>query len=262
MRKLLLTCGLVLGLATPGYAQWVVYDAAVTYRNSVTAALKEWLVRLQQQQHSELRRMAHRLSMFTTLAKYRVSDPPRWRTHDFESPTFLYARDYHAALNYGDASGTAYSGISHSLIDPTQGIGRLPAVARRAMSPRLATVDLAAAAIVAATHDTGRLRYNGRRELAAIDGLERDVTNDSLEQSTTAILDKISGASLIGARQRQARIQLLGGFVEQLLLEGKRSRDTEAAAMNMQLTAWRERAAANQAFVAGAGDALGTWRQP
>ena len=32
--------------------------------------------------------------------------------------------------------------------------------------------------------------------------------------------------------------------------------------MNMQLTAWRERAAANQAFVAGAGDALGTWRQP
>ena len=30
MRKLLLTCGLVLGLATPGYAQWVVYDAAVT----------------------------------------------------------------------------------------------------------------------------------------------------------------------------------------------------------------------------------------
>lgn len=262
MRKLLLTCGLVLGLVTPSYAQWVVYDAAVTYRNSVTAALKEVLIRLQQQQHSELRRMAHRLSMFTTLAKYRVLDPPRWRTHDFESPTFLYARDYHAALNYGDGSGQAFLAISHPLIDPTSGIGRLPAVARRALSSRLATLDLTDAAVIAATHDTGQLRYNGRRELAAIHGLERDVTNDSLEQSTTAILDKISGAGLIGARQRQARIQLLDGMVEQLLVESKRARDTETAAMNMQLTAWRDRATVNQAFVAGAGDALRTWRQP
>jgi hypothetical protein len=32
--------------------------------------------------------------------------------------------------------------------------------------------------------------------------------------------------------------------------------------MNMQLVAWRDRAAVNQAFVAGAGDALRTWRQP
>lgn len=262
MRKTLLTLGVLFGIAAPSNAQWVVHDPAVTYRNSVTAVLKEVLVRLQQQQHSELRRMAHRLSMFTSLAKYRVPDPPRWRTHDFEGPAFLFARDYHAALNYGDGSGRSYLGISHPLIDPTSGIGRLPAVARRALSSHLATLDLTDAAVIAATHDTGQLRYNGRRELAAIEGLERDVTNDSLEQSTTAVLDKISGAGLIGARQRQARIQLLDGVVEQLLVENKRARDTEAAAMNMQLTAWRDRAAANQAFVAGTGDALRTWRQP
>jgi hypothetical protein len=262
VRKTLLTLGVLFGIAAPSHAQWVVYDPAVTYRNSVTAVLKEVLVRLQQQQHSELRRMAHRLSMFTSLAKYRVPDPPRWRTHDFEGPAFLFARDYHAALNYGDGSGRSYLGISHPLIDPTSGIGRLPAVARRALSSHLATLDLTDAAVIAATHDTGQLRYNGRRELAAIEGLERDVTNDSLEQSTTAVLDKISGAGLIGARQRQARIQLLDGVVEQLLVENKRARDTEAAAMNMQLTAWRDRAAANQAFVAGTGDALRTWRQP
>ena len=45
-------------------------------------------------------------------------------------------------------------------------------------------------------------------------------------------------------------------------MDGKRTRDTETAAMNMQLTAWRDRAAMNQAFAAGAGDALRTWRQP
>ena len=111
MRKTLLTLGVLFGIAAPSHAQWVVYDPAVTYRNSVTAVLKEVLVRLQQQQHSELRRMAHRLSMFTSLAKYRVPDPPRWRTHDFEGPAFLFARDYHAALNYGDATGAAYLAV-------------------------------------------------------------------------------------------------------------------------------------------------------
>lgn len=262
MRRLLLTCGLVFALSAPGQAQWLVYDPAVTSRNGVTAVIKELLVQLQHQQHSELRRMAHRLSMFTTLAKYRVAEPPLWRIHDFESPTFLYARDYHAALNYGDASGRAFLAISHPVIDPASGLARLQATARRAISSHLATLDLTDAAAIAATHDTGQLRYNGRRELAAIDGLERDVTDDSLEQSTTAILDKISGAGLIGARQRQARLQLLEGVVEQLLVESKRARDTEAAAVNMQLTEWRDRATVNQAFVAGAGDALRTWRQP
>jgi hypothetical protein len=32
--------------------------------------------------------------------------------------------------------------------------------------------------------------------------------------------------------------------------------------MNMQLVTWRDAAAANEAFVAGTGDALRTWRQP
>jgi hypothetical protein len=81
-------------------------------------------------------------------------------------------------------------------------------------------------------------------------------------QSGTAVLDKISGAVLIGARQRQARTQLLTGVVEQLLIDSKRARDTEASAMNMQLVTWRDARGANKAFVKGTGDALRTWRQP
>ena len=76
------------------------------------------------------------------------------------------------------------------------------------------------------------------------------------------MLDKISGAVLIGARQRQARAQLLTGIVEQLLVDSKRARDAEAAAMNMQLVTWRDGRAANEAFVAGSADAFRTWRQP
>ena len=262
MRTLVLSIGFLLSIAVPSHAQWLVHDPAVTYRNSVTAALKEMLVRLQTQQHSELRRMAHRLSMFTTLAKFRVADPPRWRIHDLESPAFRFARDYQAALNYGDRAGHGFLAVSHPVAEASEALARLSGSGRRALWSQLATLDVTDAAVISATHDAGQLRYNGRRELAAIDRLEQDVTDDSLEQSTTAILDKISGAALIGARQRQARIQLLGGVVEQLLVDGKRARDTEAAAMNMQLTVWRDSVAINQAFVAGAGNALRTWRQP
>src|SRR5688572_11142515 len=225
VRTLLLALGLLLVSATTTLAQLVVYDPAVTFRNSATAVLKEYLLNVQREQHRQLRRMSRRLSMFTSLDKYRLLDVPRWRTHDFENPeVFLFARDYHAALNYGDSSGRAFLAVSHPVVDAAAALARLAPASRRALMSQLATIDLADAAAIAATHDTGQSRYNGRRELAAIEALQRDVTNGSQEQSATAVLDKISGAGLIGARQRQARIQLLDGIVEQLLVESKRAR--------------------------------------
>ena len=263
MRRAVLVIAFVFVGSVVGHAQIVVYDGATTFRNSVTAALKEYLLTVQQQQHSQLRRMAQRLSMFTNLSRYTLPDPPRWRTHAWENnEAFLYSTAYHAALNYGDASGSAYLGVSQPVLDAAAALGRLSPSARRVLTAQLATLDVATSSAIAATHDTGQLRYNGRRELLAIEGLDRDVTNGSLEQSTTAVLDKISGAVLIGARQRQARTQLLSGVVEQLLVESKRARDTEASDMNMQLVAWRDRQAVNAAFVAGTGDALRGWRQP
>jgi hypothetical protein len=106
------------------------------------------------------------------------------------------------------------------------------------------------------------VRYNGRREQAAIDQLDGDVLDPSDDQSATAVAEKLSGSALIVARQRQARAELLVGIVEQLLVDSKRSRDTEASLMNMQLTTWRIAAPVNAAFGVGAGDALRTWRQP
>lgn len=263
MSRALLSLVALFIVAGTVHAQIPVTDVATTTQSRIAAVIQEYLHLLERDQHSQLRRMAQRLSMFTDLGKYRVPDAPRWRTHDFESPTLLaLSRAYHAALNYGDSAGAAYLAATHRLLSAQEPIMRLPASARRMLEARLATVEAADAATITATHQTGSTRLNGRRELQAIDGLERDVTNGTLEQSTTAVLDKISGAVLIGARQREARGQLLTGIVEQLVIENKRARDVDAAAMNMQLTRWRTGAAVNEAFVAGAGDALRTWRQP
>jgi hypothetical protein len=263
MRRVCLSFALVLAWAVGLQAQIPVTDIATTTQSRIAAIAQEYLHLLERDQHSQLRRMAQRLSMFTDLGKYGVPDPPRWRTHDFENPeVFHFARSYHAALNYGDAAGTAYLAISHPVLPADEALSRLPAAARRSLSARLATLNASDAAIITATHQSGQVRLNGRRELRAIDGLEQDVTNGTLEQSTTAVLDKISGAVLIGARQREKRGQLLTGVVEQLLMENKGARDADASAMNMQLVTWRDRAAANEAMVVGTGDALRTWRQP
>jgi hypothetical protein len=244
----------------PASAQIAVHDAAVTARNRIAAALKELLLEVQREQHSKLRRMANRLSAHTNLDKYAVTEVPRWRTHDFE--TFLYANGYHAALNYGDATGTAYLAVTQPVMAARVLLNDRTAAAREALAARLATVEAADAAAIAATHNTGALRYNGRRELHAIDALQAHVIDPSLAQSATAVLDKISGAVLVGVRQRQARVQLMTGVVEQLLIDSKRERDSYASAINMQITTWRDADAANRAFAAGTGDALRTWRQP
>ncbi len=263
MRLVCFSLAFVMLAGAGAQAQITVTDAAVTTESRMTAILQEYLHQLQRDQHSQLRRMAQRLSMFTDLGKFRVPDPPRWRIHDSEaSGMFEFAWPYHAALNYGDAAGIAYVGISHPVLPAAQAMSVLPAAARRSLSARLATLNASDSVIVTATHQSGQTRLNGRAELRAIDGLELDVTNGTLEQSTTAVLDKISGAVLIGARQREARGQLMTGVLEQLLMENKRARDADAAAMNMQLVTWRDRAAANEALVAGTGDALRTWRQP
>jgi hypothetical protein len=258
--SLLVAVAIVALTAPAARAQLVVTDGAVTFRNAATAVAKEYLLRAQDEQHRKLRRMAQRLSLFTDLRKYVLEEPPRWRTHGGD---YLFANQYNDALIFGDAAGSAYLSLVHPLVTSIDRLAQLPPAARRAIEARLATVDLTDAAAIAATHDTGQLRLNGRRrELQAINALEGHVVDPSNEQSATAVLDKISGASLIGARQRQARIQLLTGVLEQLLVDSKRARDTEAAMLGMQLTTWRDGRAANEAFMAGTGDALRTWRQP
>ena len=241
-------------------AQFAVFDAATTARSQTTAALKELLYRLQVQQHDKLLEMARRLSALTNLRKYRLDDVPRWRTH--ASSDFLFASGYLDALTFGDPAGAAYNRLV-AAIEQSPRLAGLPPSARRLFMSRLANVDLADAAATAGIHASGQSRLDGRRnELQAIDALERDVIDPSLEQSTTAVLGKISGANLIAARQRQERIQLLTSLLEQLLAEGKVTRDAEASALNMQLTRWRDGRAADEAFVAGSADALSTWRQP
>lgn len=260
MRRLLLFVTAIVLAARPLTAQISVYDPANTARNTISATLEQLLLETERLQHAKIVDMARRLGAFADLRRFELLDVPRWRTHGGD---FLYANGFNDALIFGDPLGAAFLAVSHPVVNARPLLGRLTPAAQRVLASRLATLEAADAAEIAGINDTGSLRLNGRKqELPAIDALEAQVIDPDSEQSSTAVLDKISGAVLIGARQRQARSQLLTAFVEQLLVDSKRERDVDATAMNMQLVTWRDGRAANAAFVAGTGDALRTWRQP
>jgi hypothetical protein len=259
--------GISVGVLTLGLGSawaFVVTDPATTARNAVTAVLKSQIVDTLTEQGRRLRRMARRLSVSTNLDKYAVPDTPRWRVYRFQNVN-LYANPYAEALNYGDREGTAYAEVARARSFPGSEFAALaeyaPAAAA-AIAAQLATLDLADSTIITGTDQNGQLRPQGKREMRAIDALERDVVDPSQAQSATAVLDKISAAVLIETRQKQSRLQFLTALVEQLAVDNKRARDTEAAVMNMQLGRLREDRGEGWGFLTGAGDDLRRWRQP
>ncbi len=131
------------------------------------------------------------------------------------------------------------------------------------MERQYATIEITDSVAMMGGHQVALARgYHGRLQ-DAVESLESDVVNGlSRYHEMTAVLDKISAGELLARRQDMLSNQLLSHALEQLLARSKRLRDTEASTINMQLVTWRDSRAANEAFVAGTGDALRTWRQP
>jgi hypothetical protein len=244
-------------LAVPLRAQLAVIDGA----NLVQATL---IARRVQQHYEELRaqyltilRMARGLG---NMDAYRIPtiaitrhDPERWE----------YGRPWLQGLNTGDASGDAYLSTAVPLVRPAGLTNQLSASARQAFERQYATIEMTDSVAMMGGHQVALSRgYHGRLQ-EAVQALEGDVLNGLTRyHEMTAILDKVAAGELLGRRQDMLTNQLLSHALEQLLARSKRVRDTEAMTLNMQLVSWRDGRAANDAFVAGSGDALRTWRQP
>ena len=254
----LVLCGVGFGSA---WAQIAVTDPGTTGRNAVIAVMRNQILETVRVQQERLRAMAQRLSA-ASLARYRSPERPDWRA--YQDTRTLYADSYRMALGHGDSTGTAYSYVARSRLAAGDALASLNPAAREAVTRALATLDAADSTLVAGTHQAGVLRWNGQRELAAIDALESDVTDPSDLQSATAVLDKVSAAALLETRQKQARLQYLSAIVEQLVVDNKRARDTETALLNMQLHRLRglDRGEDGGGMLTGAATDLRTWRQP
>jgi len=257
LRRQLMALTILVATAVPAHAQLVVIDPA-NLQQTIQIAERTW------QHYQELRRQYETIQRMSRglgdMAGYRVPpipitshDPGRWE----------YGRPWIQALNSGDVSGSAYLSTALPLLRPTSMPAGLSPAARKILERQYATIEIADSVAIMGGHQVALSRgYHGRLQ-PAVQALENDVlSGQSSYHQMTAILDKIAAGELLGRRQDMASNQLLSHALEQLLSRSKRQRDTEAATINMQLTTWRDGAAAHQAFVAGTGDALRTWRQP
>ena len=91
---------------------------------------------------------------------------------------------------------------------------------------------------------------------------QADVIDPSDDQSTAAVLDKVSGAGLIRARQQQARIQFLAGDRRADAGRQQAQPRYRGGRHEHATSGLRDGRAAGGAVVAGAADDLRTWRQP
>ena len=257
IRRTLAAIVILATCASPAQAQWVVIDPA-NLAQAILIAERAWRHYDElQRQYRTILRMGEGLG---SMEQYRT--PPIALTrHD--AARWEYGRPWIQGLNSGDATGDAYRATTLPVLRPTVVPSRLPPSARRALERQYATIEITDSVASMGGHQVALARgYHGRLQ-DAVQALEGDVLNGLLRyHEMTAILDKIAAGELLGRRQDMLSNQLLSHALEQLLARSKRLRDTEAATMNMQLTTWRDGRAANEAFVAGTGHALNTWRQP
>ena len=256
-RRWLISVVLIVTLAVPARAQLVVVDPANLTQAILIAERTLKHYDELRRQYETVRRMARSLG---NMERFRIPtiaitrhDPDRWE----------FGRPWIQALNGGDATGAAYAATTMALLRPGAGMERLSPTGRRAFERQYATVEITDSVAAMGGHQVALVRgYHGQLQ-QAVQALEGDVLNGLQRyHEMTAILDKIAAGELLARRQDMATNQLLSHALEQLLARGKRQRDTEASAVNMQLVTWRDARGANEAFVAGTGDALRTWRQP
>jgi hypothetical protein len=245
-------------------AAFDIFDPVNTFQHRLLNQWRESIARILTQQLIRIQQMSKRLSEVTALDKYVAEgEPPRWRTRRIDAA--LEASDaFMAAINGGDAEGRGYAAVARARERVGAAFARFgedDADAENALRAALATIDLADGIIVAGADQTGRIRGSRRSELNTINALESDTVDPNLEQSTTAVLEKVAAASLIRARQQETRMELLTALTEQLLLESKRERDTDVAAMNMRVGQLAAGAVAPN-LLAGSAAAFRSWRQP
>jgi hypothetical protein len=249
---------LVATLSTaPVYAQIPVIDPANLAQVILVARRAQQHLDELRAQYRTIMRMAQALG---NMERYRIPtiaitrhDPTRWE----------YGRPWIQALNSGDPTGAAYWATTVPLQPPDTRPSRLTPSARRAFERQYATIEITDSVAQMGGHQVALVRgYHGQLQ-QAVQALESDVVSGLPRfHEMTAILDKVAAGELLARRQDMAANQLLSHALEQLLARSKRLRDTEAATVNMQLVTWSDGRSANEAFVAGSGHALRTWRQP
>lgn len=216
-----------------------IWDPASIAQHAIITAITETINTILGDQAEEVYKWSRRLSTWLPMAKYSIDalDQPDWRLHSFWDASVIFSKEYFRVLTYGgDASGVVgILPISVPRVNPDSVLMKLSPDASESLRADLATIDAADSTLILTSNMAGLLRYNGRSFGQANNDLQEDVLNESMDESATAVLDRIAAEQMIGARSKQTKIQMLAGLVELGVVDSKRERDRDVNQMNMML---------------------------
>jgi len=255
----ILTFVCVVFIAAPVHAQLVVIDP-------VAIAKTVEVVDITRQHYEKVVQTYNRWVEFLTnlpgIDRYNVPGLPVTR-HDVDR--YPYGAPMLRGFNAGDPRGDLYSTVIAALSSVRGVLATLPSgPARTALERQIAAIEISDSIVERGIHQVGANRgYSAIGIASAITNLTADVINGRRAYHyPTAILDKISGAEVIGRNQDMATNQLTSHLLEQLLNEAKVQRDADADTMNLRLGDIQHGQDAGAAMLVGSGAQIRAWRQP
>jgi hypothetical protein len=249
LRSLVLVAAVLLAPAT-AHAQFTVFDPT----NHAQAIL-----RLQQLQQMYTLAMQQARQLPAALHRYSTTVVP-WVPHDIST---VQIAAYLDALNRGDPRGQQYRTSVEPLALIQLALNRAPQSLRSRLSNAYGTIEMADSVAALGVDGAGKTRAHAQTVLNAIRALETDTLSPRADyHSQVALLDKLTGAAELGLRLQERSGQLTAHALEQLLVENKRKRETEAALMNARIHQWQHGIAYGAGLTQHTAQRLDAWRQP
>jgi hypothetical protein len=194
------------------------------------------------------------------LARYHVL-LPQWGFNQIPLVFPNPASPILSALNAGDAGGAGYKQVVDPLDVPLDVLARMPLALQRRLLDDYATIQLADSVSALSVDQSGAARTNGNPLLQVLQSMEADAFSSLSSFNTqTALLNKINSASVVGLKEEEQTNQFLSSTLEQLVVDNKRKRDTEAKVMNATINQWRFGASYGQSLFSQTAADIDNWR--
>jgi hypothetical protein len=269
--KLVVFSLLAASLAGPGFAILGIGDIVFDPSNYAQAVQR--LIQMQQQyaqlvltyqmirsQYEHMVQMARRVPV-NMAARYRAVVTP-WRTFSANN-TYGTTAGWVSGINSGLGVAIGYEKATQPLGSYGAALANIPADQLDRLKTNYGTVELADGANIHGMETVGRLRGNAGAVEAAIQGLEIDSLSPDPDMNTQiAVLNKINAANIIALRSGQDTNKLLVSLAEHEIIDAKRKRDAEAAAIDHHIRFMAQGRQILKAQAAGASEAMLAWRMP
>lgn len=167
-------------------------------------------------------------------AHYRALITPWHNT--FATNTYGTTGSWIAAINSGAGVPAGYQQAIQPLNAYDAALANIPAEQVDRVKTTYATTELADGTNQSSIDLLGRLRANAPQVESAIQSLEDDSLSTDPDLNTEiSVLNKVNAANLIALRNSQDTNKLLVALTEQQLIDAKRKRDAEAAAIDTHI---------------------------